>query len=207
VVHGAGIIEDKLLADKSSESWSRVVETKVLGLLLLQKYLRPKYLRFFAVMSSVAGRYGNSGQTDYATANELMNRLCCQLNLRWENKITVKAFCWGPWGPTTFGPGMVTPEIEYKFAEKEIALVRAEAGRRVFRNELTGAPGGDVEIICGEGPWERREAALGKIKTISDSSGNGDSKQTHTDIQTGDSDYSPATAASQRHQEIARRNC
>jgi NAD(P)-dependent dehydrogenase (short-subunit alcohol dehydrogenase family) len=37
VVHGAGVIEDKLLADKTSESWSRVVETKVLGLLLLQR--------------------------------------------------------------------------------------------------------------------------------------------------------------------------
>ena len=44
VVHGAGIIEDKLLADKKSDSWSRVVETKVLGLLLLQKYLRPESL-------------------------------------------------------------------------------------------------------------------------------------------------------------------
>ena len=99
VVHGAGIIEDKLLADKKSDSWTRVVETKVIGLLLLQKYLRPELLRFFTVMSSVAGRYGNSGQTDYATANELMNRLCCQLRRTWANNVNVKAFCWGPWGP------------------------------------------------------------------------------------------------------------
>ena len=42
VVHGAGVIEDKLLADKTSESWSRVVETKVLGLLLLQRHLKPR---------------------------------------------------------------------------------------------------------------------------------------------------------------------
>lgn len=36
VVHGAGIIEDKLLQDKTSESWSRVVETKVLGLFIFK---------------------------------------------------------------------------------------------------------------------------------------------------------------------------
>lgn len=164
VVHGAGIIEDKLLADKKSDSWSRVVETKVLGLLLLQKYLRPESLRFFGVMSSVAGRYGNSGQSDYATANELMNRLCCQLSRIWGNRVNVKAFCWGPWGRTKFGPGMVTPEMEAKFAAKGVSLVTAEAGREVFRKELMRGAGPDIEVICGEGPWEEREAKIGGIE-------------------------------------------
>ena len=40
VVHGAGVIEDKLLADKTSDSWSRVVDTKVVGLLLLARHVR-----------------------------------------------------------------------------------------------------------------------------------------------------------------------
>ncbi len=164
VIHGAGIIEDKLLADKKSDSWSRVVETKVLGFLLLQKYLRPESLRFFGVMSSVAGRYGNSGQSDYATANELMNRLCCQLKRIWANKVNVKAFCWGPWGATKFGAGMVTPEMEVKFAGKRVALVTPEAGRGVFRQEIARHGGDEIEIICGEGPWEEREARIGAIR-------------------------------------------
>jgi acyl transferase domain-containing protein/NAD(P)H-dependent flavin oxidoreductase YrpB (nitropropane dioxygenase family)/NAD(P)-dependent dehydrogenase (short-subunit alcohol dehydrogenase family) len=195
VVHGAGIIEDKLLADKTSESWSRVVETKVIGLLLLQKYLRPKSLRFFAVMSSVAGRYGNSGQTDYSTANELMNRLCCQLKLEWENKVTVKAFCWGPWGPTTFGAGMVTPEIESKFAEKKISLVRSDPARLVFRSDLTCAANTDIEIICGEGPWEEREAVIGRIKKMSES-GNSAPEQTR-EGEVGNGDFRSSIAGSQ----------
>ena len=164
VVHGAGVIEDKLLADKTSDGWSRVVETKVIGLLLLQKYLRPEFLRFFTVLSSVAGRYGNSGQTDYATANELMNRLCCQLSNNWGNKVRVRAFCWGPWGQTTFGAGMVTKETEAKFAEKGVSLVSAEAGRRLFKDELTHSGGSNIEIVCGEGPWEQHEAAIGRIE-------------------------------------------
>lgn len=167
VVHGAGVIEDKLLADKQSESWSRVVETKVNGLFLLQKYLRPESLKFLTVFSSVAGRYGNSGQTDYATANELMNRLCCQLNEQWDNKVKVKALCWGPWGKTRFGEGMVTPETEAKFAQRGVLLVSAEEGRQLFVNDLT-TNDRHVEIICGEGPWEQQEESVGYFKKADD---------------------------------------
>lgn len=164
VVHGAGVIEDKLLADKTSDSWSRVVETKVIGALLLQKHLDPAALKFFTVFSSVAGRYGNSGQSDYATANELMNRLCTALQVRWGARVAVSALCWGPWGATKFGAGMVTAETEAKFAEKGVHLVSAALGRRLFRQELARAEGTPVEVICGEAPWESREAALGAIR-------------------------------------------
>jgi hypothetical protein len=117
-------------------------------------------------MSSVAGRYGNSGQSDYATANELMNRLCCQLAGAWGKNVKVRAFCWGPWGPTKFGAGMVTEETEAKFAGMGVSLVTAEAGRRLFKEELTHKGESGVEVVCGEGPWERREAELGRIENI-----------------------------------------
>ncbi len=158
VVHGAGIIEDKLLADKTDASWSRVIETKVIGLLLLQKYLVPESLRFFVVFSSVAGRYGNSGQTDYATANELMSRLCCQLKNQWPESVNIRSFCWGPWGKTKFSDGMVTAETEAKFAEKGVFLVEPAEGCATFNYELSSGKASPVEIICGKGPWEEYEA-------------------------------------------------
>jgi NAD(P)-dependent dehydrogenase (short-subunit alcohol dehydrogenase family)/acyl carrier protein len=164
VVHGAGIIEDKLLADKASDSWSRVVDTKVIGLLLLQKHVPAKDLKFFTVFSSVAGRYGNSGQSDYATANELMNRLCMQLQARWGQQVAVSALCWGPWGATKFGAGMVTAVTEAKFAQKGVRLVSAALGRRLFREALAAAPGTPVEVVCGEADWESHEAALAGIR-------------------------------------------
>ena len=166
VVHGAGVIEDKLLVDKSSASWSRVVDTKVLGLLLLQKHVKADALRFFSVFSSVAGRYGNSGQSDYATANELMNRVCGQLQQMWGARVNVNALCWGPWGATQFGAGMVTADTEAKFAEKGVALVTASVGRRLFNDELCRATGAPIEIICGVGPWEQHEAAIGIVREI-----------------------------------------
>jgi NAD(P)-dependent dehydrogenase (short-subunit alcohol dehydrogenase family) len=170
IVHGAGIIEDKLLVDKTSDSWSRVVETKVIGLVLLQKLVNPDALEFFAVMSSVAGRFGNSGQGDYATANELMNRLCCQLRDRWPATVNVMALCWGPWGPTDFGQGMVNAGVEAKFAEKGVRLVSAACGRRLFGDELRRADREPVEIVCGEGPWEDVEAARGAVEIVEQTS-------------------------------------
>ncbi len=164
IVHGAGVIEDKLLADKRSDSWSRVVDTKVIGLLLLQKLVDPSKLKFFNVFSSVAGRYGNSGQSDYATANELMNRLCTALQARWGQRVAVSALCWGPWGPTKFGAGMVTAETEAKFAEQGVRLVSAALGRKLFREELSRGDGTPVEIVCGEALWDTREAELGVIR-------------------------------------------
>jgi NAD(P)-dependent dehydrogenase (short-subunit alcohol dehydrogenase family) len=161
IVHGAGVIEDKRLADKASDSWSRVVDTKVIGLLLLQKHVEPATLKFFTVFSSVAGRYGNSGQSDYATANELMNRLCVALQARWGERVAVSALCWGPWGTTKFGAGMVTAETEAKFAAKGVLLVTAAVGRKLFRAELSRAAGTPVEIVCGPAPWDSREAELG----------------------------------------------
>ncbi|MBS0445541.1 MAG: SDR family NAD(P)-dependent oxidoreductase [Proteobacteria bacterium] len=163
IVHGAGVIEDKRLADKQSDSWSRVVDTKVIGLMLLQKFVDPDALKFLTVFSSVAGRYGNSGQSDYATANELMNRICMSLQARWGERVAVSALCWGPWGATKFGAGMVTAETEAKFGEKGVRLVSAALGRRLFREELARAPGTPVEVVCGEAPWETLEAARGAL--------------------------------------------
>jgi NAD(P)-dependent dehydrogenase (short-subunit alcohol dehydrogenase family) len=163
VVHGAGILEDRNVRDKSGDSWRRVVDVKLKGLLWLQQLIDPDALRFFTVFSSVAGRYGNSGQSDYATANEIMNRLCQQLRSHWGEQVLVKAFCWGPWGATRFGSGMVTPEIEAKFAEKGVTLVDARGGAAHFADELTW-PSATVEVISGGGPWESHEASLGRFE-------------------------------------------
>jgi acyl transferase domain-containing protein/NADP-dependent 3-hydroxy acid dehydrogenase YdfG len=177
VVHGAGVIEDKLVKDKTSASWSRVVDTKVGGLLLLQKYLRPEGLKFFSIFSSVAGRYGNSGQSDYATANELMNRLCSQLQRHWQGRVNVNALNWGPWGATQFGAGMVNADTEAKFAAKGVALVSATVGTGLFVDELRLGAGQPVEIICGAGPWEQSEAEMGQIVLAESTAAAGDLDQ------------------------------
>src|SRR5262249_47819771 len=79
VLHGAGVIDDRLLQDKTAESLTRVFTTKVSGALTLARKLRPEGLKFLAFFSSVAARIGNRGQGDYSAANEFLNKLADDL--------------------------------------------------------------------------------------------------------------------------------
>ena len=169
VIHGAGVIEDKFIADVTPDSWDRVVDTKVIGLMLLLKHLDRAELKFVISFSSVAGRYGNAGQTSYATANELINRISCQVQAGFGG--TVRSLNWGPWGPTHFGTGMVTPETEAKFKALGVSLVHAELGRDLFRSELVADAKGPVEVICGAAPWEETEAARSATPTLPGNAG------------------------------------
>ncbi len=69
LLHGAGCEESKLITDKDDAAFTRIFAPKARAALRLSEQLRP---RRFVTMGSVAGRFGNAGQTDYAAANELL---------------------------------------------------------------------------------------------------------------------------------------
>ena len=75
VIHGAGVIEDNYVKEKSLDSFDRVFFTKVTSAITLSRKLRLNDLKFLVLMSSVVGRTGNAGQTDYVAANEVVNKL------------------------------------------------------------------------------------------------------------------------------------
>jgi NAD(P)-dependent dehydrogenase (short-subunit alcohol dehydrogenase family) len=147
VIHGAGVIEDRLFLDKKSDSFDRVFDTKTVGALALARHLRPDTLRFLALFSSVAGRFGNRGQSDYAAANEVLNKLALYLDTRWPGRVV--AFNWGPWK----SEGMVSEAVAHQFAERGVGLIPADAGVRAFLDELAHGRKGEVEVILGQGPW------------------------------------------------------
>jgi acyl transferase domain-containing protein/NADP-dependent 3-hydroxy acid dehydrogenase YdfG len=165
VIHGAGLIEDKMIVDKDAESWLRVVETKALSAFTLAQAVRPETLRFFIMFGSVAGRYGNSGQADYGVANELLNRFAWQLRALWPQTAKVAVLNWGPWLGTRHGTGMVSRETRRKFEAKGVQLIEPNGGALVCREEILHGPIEDVEIIVGEGPWEKHETNQSTIHT------------------------------------------
>jgi hypothetical protein len=78
--------------------------------------------------------------------------------------VNVMALCWGPWGASAFGQGMVNAATEAKFAEKGVFLVSAAMGRKLFGDELRRVDSDVVEVVCGAGPWEAHEAEVGTIE-------------------------------------------
>jgi len=154
LIHGAGIIEDKLLVDKDWDSFDRVFDTKVDSTYLLGHFIRPVTLKLAVFFGSVSGRAGSPGQTDYAAANEVLNRFAWWLRQRW-TKARVVTINWGPWATS----GMATPLVQAQLKKRGILPIEVEAGCAFFADEIAlGAPG-DVEVLAGAGPWAEPPSA------------------------------------------------
>ena len=159
VVHGAGVIADKLIADKSDAQFDLVFNTKVEGLIALLGATAADPLKAICLFSSVSGRCGNPGQVDYAMANEILNKVANAERAR--RGCLVKSLNWGPWAG-----GMVTPELEAMFDSRGVALIPLEVGAKMLVDELSGANPEQVEIVLGTQP--RSEALLfdGTARTV-----------------------------------------
>jgi acyl transferase domain-containing protein/NAD(P)H-dependent flavin oxidoreductase YrpB (nitropropane dioxygenase family)/short-subunit dehydrogenase len=142
VVHGAGVIEDKLIRDKQSDSLERVMSTKAGAAVTLAEHLRPDGLRFLVLFSSVSGRFGNRGQADYAAASEVLGKLAHELDSRWPARVV--SIDWGPWAG-----GMVSPLLEQEFARRGVALIGLDQGCRFLEQELVSGRKGESEIVIG----------------------------------------------------------
>ncbi len=161
VIHGAGIIQDKLIVDKTLETFEQVHDTKVDSSFILSQSLRSEGLKLLVFFSSVAGRYGNRGQSDYASANETMNRLAWQLDQAWPGTRVI-AINWGPWDTT----GMASEEVKRQFRERGVIPIDLLAGRQFFLDEIQYGSKGQVEVIAGQAPWEKHESDQGAIAGV-----------------------------------------
>jgi acyl transferase domain-containing protein/NAD(P)-dependent dehydrogenase (short-subunit alcohol dehydrogenase family)/acyl carrier protein len=152
VIHGAGIIEDKLIRDKTPESFDRVVHTKADSAFLLSRKLRPESLQCLLLMSSVTAAFGNRAQADYAAANGIMNGLAVILSAQWPARVV--AMNWGPWAQS----GMVSEDVRQQFLARGIQMVPLDGGAQAALREIEAGPQSEPVVALGEGPW--REIAL-----------------------------------------------
>jgi acyl transferase domain-containing protein/NAD(P)H-dependent flavin oxidoreductase YrpB (nitropropane dioxygenase family) len=148
IVYGAGVIEDKLIEGKTTDSFDRVVQTKTVGAFALARALRPESVKFLVLFSSISARFGNPGQVDYAAANEVLNKLAAWLDARWPGRVV--SLNWGPWKTA----GMVSDELERMFNQRGIQLIQPERGVAGLIDELDRGRKGDVEVLLGSGPWQ-----------------------------------------------------
>jgi NAD(P)-dependent dehydrogenase (short-subunit alcohol dehydrogenase family) len=146
VLHGAGVVEDGWLRDKTADSFERVFQTKALSAHLLAKKLRPEALRFLVFFSSVSGRFGNAGQADYSAANEYLNKLAAHLDRSWPGRVV--SINWGPWDA-----GMVSDGLRAAYASRGIELIDIDEGTNSLLAELRD-PSGHAEVVLTRTPWQ-----------------------------------------------------
>jgi acyl transferase domain-containing protein/NADP-dependent 3-hydroxy acid dehydrogenase YdfG len=144
IVHAAGVLSDKLIRDKTDEQFETVFTTKVHGLRNLLDATRSDPLQAICLFSSVAARWGNRGQCDYAMANEVLNKVAAAEQRRRGAACHVKAIDWGPWEA-----GMVTPELKTHFVSQGVAMLPVAVGARLLADELgRGAANATEVVVC-----------------------------------------------------------
>ncbi|WP_290367876.1 type I polyketide synthase [Antrihabitans cavernicola] len=143
LVHGAGVLADRLIADKRTVDVERVLATKLAGLDNVLASLNVDALTHVALFSSVAGVFGNKGQADYAIANEALNRICMVLNAgRPEGRAV--SINWGPWDG-----GMVTRQLRDEFERRGVVLVPLRAGASIFADHFAAEFSDDALVLVG----------------------------------------------------------
>jgi NAD(P)-dependent dehydrogenase (short-subunit alcohol dehydrogenase family) len=143
IIHGAGRLADKLIQDKTEEIFDNVTSVKLDGLLGLLKMVNINELKHLIMFSSVAGFYGNIGQSDYAMANEILSTAAHLFSTNHPNT-KVTAINWGAWEG-----GMVSPELQKMFEEAGVSLVNHPGGAARFVQELNGAYHNQPQVIIG----------------------------------------------------------
>jgi acyl carrier protein len=153
VVHAAGVLADKWIAEKSDADFAFVFDTKIDGLRALLDATAADDLKVLAVFSSVAARCGNQGQCDYAMANEVLTKVCMH-EARRRPSCIVKSFGWGPWEG-----GMVTPQLRARFEALGVPMIPIDVGARMFVDELVRGGSAEVDLVFGGEP--KAEPLLG----------------------------------------------
>jgi len=142
LIHAAGLEISHALSDKSAEEFDLVFDVKSQGWFHLLEAAAEMPLGATVVFSSIAGRFGNAGQTDYSAANDLLCKLTSNLR-RSRPQTRGVAIDWTAWA----GIGMASRGSIPKMMELAgIGMLSPESALPIVRQELTAGTRGEVVI-------------------------------------------------------------
>ncbi len=145
LVHAGGVEISRKLADKEPMEFDLVFDIKADGFFSLLRAAEGMPLGATVVFSSVAGRFGNNGQTDYSAANALLCSISSWLRTH-RPKTRAIAIDWTAWG----GIGMATRGSIPKMMEAAgIDILPPEAGIPTVRRELVASAFSGEIVVAG----------------------------------------------------------
>lgn len=97
IVHSAGTLADRTLAQLQWADVEAVLAAKVHGPALLAEATREAPPEFVLAYSSIAGTLGSPGQANHAAANTALDALCATA---WRTGSDAMSIAWGPWAET-----------------------------------------------------------------------------------------------------------
>jgi len=145
LLHAAGMERSHFLPDKDPREFDLIFDVKSDGWFNLLHAIGDMPLGATVAFSSIAGRFGNGGQADYSSANDLLCKITSSFRTTRPGTRGI-AIDWTAWG----GIGMATRGSIPKMMELAgIDMLPPEAGIPLIRRELTTG-GTRGEIVIGE---------------------------------------------------------
>lgn len=150
VIHCAGVLQDGFFVRQEPADWATVLRTKTFGAKLLDQATAHDRLKVFMVCSSLAGVYGNVGQSIYALANVWLDRFVtareelCRTGERQGHSLSI---AWPLWQTEQ---GMQAPEpVRQWLARNGLSLLSEAQGQATFLQALA-MPQPVVIPVCGK---------------------------------------------------------
>jgi acyl transferase domain-containing protein/SAM-dependent methyltransferase/aryl carrier-like protein len=149
VVHSAGATRDKFLLHKTADDLAAVLAPKLAGTLALDRATANDPLDVFVCFSSLAGTFGNAGQTDYSAANRFLDAYMA--TRRGPGRSI--AIGWPFWQDG--GLSVDKAELDRRAAATGIRVLGTEEGLATLDALLAGGEG-SVLVLPGDGAAIRR---------------------------------------------------
>ncbi|MCB9143590.1 MAG: SDR family NAD(P)-dependent oxidoreductase [Anaerolineales bacterium] len=150
LLHAGGLLIDRTLPNKEPNQFNLVFDVKADGFFSLINAAKGMPIGATVSFSSVAGRFGNNGQSDYSSANDLLCKISSSMR-SWRPGTRGIAIDWTAWGEI----GMASRGSVQQILEAlGIDMLPPEAGVPTIRRELTyGGTRGEVLVAGRLGAW------------------------------------------------------
>ncbi len=154
LVHFAGLERSKLVSDKALEEFQLIYKVKAHSAVNFLKSGLVKEKGFWVMISSIAGKFGNLGQSDYASASDYIAKMCVSLSNKGVRALSVDMTAYA-----LIGMG-ARPGVEAFLKSQELDFLYPEEGMNAVADEL--AYGQRPEIVLsgslGKLDWDKQLA-------------------------------------------------
>ncbi|MGB6849754.1 MAG: SDR family oxidoreductase, partial [Thermoanaerobaculia bacterium] len=145
LIHAAGTLVDRTLPNKEAQQFNLVFDVKADGFFNILRAAKGLPIGAAVCFSSVAGRFGNNGQSDYSAANDLLCKLSSNMRL-WRPDTKAIAIDWTAWGEIGMAARGSVPAVMKALG---IDMLSSASGVPTVRRELiAGAFKGEV-LVAG----------------------------------------------------------
>jgi acyl carrier protein/short-subunit dehydrogenase len=155
VAHLAGVLDDALLSQQNLDRFRKTLAPKAFGACHLDRVTRDDDLDFFIVSSSVSSLFGSPGQSNYATANALLDGLVAQ---RRSQGLPATGVNFGPWARG----GMASSAAATANISAQGLIPLEPSAALAALAEVVAAGTGQAAVIKAN--WQRAAKVLGSSR-------------------------------------------